>query len=71
MKEGEEMDVQTGEIVDDTSPGFEKKLANGRLIRLDNPPDPNCKRCYGRGHRGYNKTLKRYVPCKCTKKRKK
>lgn len=63
------MDTSTGEIIkDDGSEGFKKKLMDGKLIELDNPPDPNCKKCYGRGHRGYNTTLKRFVPCKCTKR---
>lgn len=63
------MDTQTGKIVeDDGSKGFQKKLGDGRLVELDHHPDPKCKRCYGRGHRGYNTTLKRYVICRCTTK---
>jgi len=30
-------------------------------------PDPNCKKCYGRGHTGRNKQTGKYLACKCTR----
>lgn len=66
------MDTSTGEIKQFASQSeLQKAIASGNWEALDKAPNPNCKRCHGRGHLGYNVTYKKYVPCKCTKIRKK
>ena len=65
------MDVKTGKIVeDDGSWSFQQKVADGRIIKLKNPPDSKCKKCYGRGHVGYDTVHGRYIVCSCTQKKK-
>lgn len=35
-------------------------------VPLKRLPDPNCKKCYGVGHKGKNLSTGKYVPCRCT-----
>ncbi len=35
---------------------------------LKKAANPNCSKCYGRGHRGYNITYKYYSYCQCVLK---
>jgi hypothetical protein len=47
----------------------EVKNLDDQQIPLLDRPNPNCKKCYGRGHIGYNTIFKVYEPCrKCGKK---
>lgn len=66
------MDVTTGEIKEFES---EKELAEalltGKWERLERMPNPNCNRCHGRGHLGFNVSRGQYVVCRCVKKREK
>lgn len=65
------MNPKTGEIKEFNSPEeLQKALAEQNWIELDAKPDKNCKICHGRGHNGYNITLKQYVPCICTSRKK-
>ena len=41
------------------------KHAPGGWIELDRPPDPGCKRCFGRGYEGRDAVAGAYVPCRC------
>lgn len=38
------------------------------LIPLDQHPNPKCKKCYGRGHVGFDLKSQTWVICKCTEK---
>lgn len=60
------MNTDTGEIR--MLEALEQLAGNEVLLRCE--PDPNCPKCYGRGHNGRNITTGKYVPCSCTQKRK-
>ena len=40
---------------------------NPKLVPIKNNPNPDCKKCYGRGHKGFNRTGEFYIPCMCMK----
>lgn len=47
----------------------EVHLLDNQQIPLLARPDSNCKKCYGRGHIGFNTVFKIYEPCrKCGRK---
>jgi len=63
------MNVETGEIKEfDDRYKLQAAMATGKWIELERRPNPKCKRCYGRGHTGYDTVLKRYLLCRCVKK---
>jgi hypothetical protein len=35
------------------------------FVELRGEPDPNCRKCFGRGHVGKNLTTGLFVPCSC------
>lgn len=68
------MDTRDGSIWPEDSEELKKRMKEAHqkkfgdlFVRLLNQPDPNCKRCFGRGHTGFNVTTARFEPCKCTK----
>ncbi len=61
------MNSNTGEIREFQTQSLAE--AAGFAIPLAGPPDPRCKRCYGRGHTGMNLTTSKYEPCQCTTKK--
>lgn len=67
---GETMDVKTGEIREfKNETELEKAQRTGEWVELGKRPNPGCKKCHGRGHRGKDIVTNRYVPCKCVKAR--
>jgi len=66
------MNVETGEIKEfESEDALQKAMASGKWVELEKRPNPGCKHCHGRGHRGFNSIAKEYVICKCVKKRQK
>ena len=66
------MDTQTGEIREfESEDQYQQAMHTGTWIELAKMPDPNCKKCYGKGHRGRNTITNLYVPCRYVKKKKK
>ncbi len=59
------MDPNTGKIKEFESRSAAEK--EGYTIPLHHAPNPDCSRCYGRGHVGRN-DQGLYVPCACTQK---
>ena len=45
-----------------------KLLDNKESVSISTLVENNCKRCYGRGHLGYNKDTGKFVICKCVLK---
>ena len=37
------------------------------MVELKRKPKTTCRKCYGRGHIGLNRTTNSYVICKCCK----
>ncbi len=35
------------------------------MMMVKRMPDRDCKKCFGRGHIGFNAKLKQHIPCKC------
>jgi len=55
------MDLMTGEV---------RRLEKGELpgpndFPVDNLPDKNCRKCYGRGYIGRDAHTKKVIPCRC------
>ena len=62
------MDVTTGKIkVFESDDELQKAMHTGNWVQLARLPNPNCKRCYGRGHVGRDVSTGLYVPCRCVK----
>ena len=38
--------------------------SKGKKFNVPFPPNPNCKKCYGRGYIGYNAKTSIMIPCK-------
>lgn len=63
------MNVETGEIQEfESANKLQQAMRSGTWIAVDKMPDPNCRKCYGRGHLGKNLSTNLYVPCSCVKK---
>ena len=69
------MDTATGEIKtfeteEQLNAEQAKRLSEGKspLVKLDQKPDPKCKKCWGRGHIGKDLKSGQFIPCKCVKK---
>ena len=58
------MNPKTGEIREFSS--GEKARAAGFTVSLDCQPDLDCKKCWGRGHVGKQRSTGKYVACPCT-----
>ena len=56
------MDTNTGQIRTLTE-GESPQLGE---VALGNLHNPNCSKCYGKGHLGMNTITGKYIPCKCT-----
>lgn len=64
------MNLETGEVILRPSQiQVQEAMKSGKFIELDNPPDPNCKKCYGRGHVGRSQESGLYIPCSCVLKK--
>lgn len=65
------MDTSTGEIKEfDSDRELKLAMQSGNWEQLGRKPKPNCRFCHGQGHNGYNLSLGKYVPCRCTKPKK-
>ena len=54
----------TGESLDDLAKRIGAAAID--LRNLGNRPDPECKKCSGKGYRHPGMNSKRFIPCDCT-----
>lgn len=51
----------------DDAMGRLESVANN-IVELRGEPDPQCRKCFGRGHTGRNLITNLFVPCSCCEK---
>jgi hypothetical protein len=62
------MNVETGEVREfDSRTELQKAIATGEWEELRKRPNKNCRKCYGRGHMGFNTSTRKYIVCQCVK----